>query len=151
SAPFPFIDRAALSASFINLLNADNTRSRLVAASYSQPLPHNASLFATAFVDLADHHNAGIFAGLSIPIGDDVSASVSVNETPGYGANLTTQAQKTLQPQIGSYGWNVRDTEGSSPYRVADASYRSSYGTVDAGVQQFAGRVSETAQFDGSI
>ncbi len=151
SAPFPLVSKAALSASFINLVEADNTRSRLVAASYSQPLPHNASFFATAFIDLANHRNAGIFAGLSIPIGDDISASVSVNDTPGLGANVTTQVQKTLQPQIGSYGWNVRDTEGASPYRTADVAYRSSYGAIDAGVQQFNGQVSETAQFDGSI
>jgi outer membrane usher protein len=151
SAPFPLLDRAALSASFINLVEADNTHSRLVAASYTQPLPRNASFFATAFVDLADHHNAGIFAGLSIPIGEDITASVGVNETPGLGVDVTTQAQKTLQPQIGSYGWNVRDTEGVSPYRAADVSYRSSYGAIDAGVQQFNGQVSETAQFDGSI
>jgi outer membrane usher protein len=51
----------------------------------------------------------------------------------------------------GSYGWRVRDAEGNTPNRMAMASYRASFGRVQAGVQQFGGNVRGTGQIDGSI
>jgi outer membrane usher protein len=150
SAPLP-LGKTALTASFINLVDADNTRSRILAASLTEALPRNASLYATVFVDLSNRRDAGVFAGVSIPFGADISTSFGVTASPGTGPTIASDAQKTLQPEDGAYGWHIHDAEGVSPYRAADASYRSSYGTIDVGAQQIDDRSAGTAEIDGSI
>jgi outer membrane usher protein len=151
SAPLPF-DRTNASVSFIALQQTNNTRSQILAASLTKQLPQwNASLFATAYIDLAQRGSAGLFAGLTITLGDSISASAGVSGSAGSGFQPTLDAQKALQSQDGDYGWRVHDAEGGAPYRTADASYRSGYGTVDAGIQQQNGSIGGTAQFDGSI
>jgi outer membrane usher protein len=150
SAPLPFL-KTSLTTSLINLVDANNTYSRILAASLTQALPCHASFYATVFTDLSNRRNAGLFVGLSIPFGADISASVGVSSTPGSGPTIATDVQQTLEKQDGSYGWRVHDAEGALPYRAADGSYRSSYGVVDIGVQQLDGRTSGTAQIDGSV
>jgi outer membrane usher protein len=147
--PLPF-DKTSLSVSFINLIEADNSRSAILAASLTRQLPWNASLYATAFVDIDHRNSGGLFAGLSIPFGADISASIGVS-SGGGGASINFEAQKTLQNVDGAYGWQIRDSEGATPYRSAETSYRSSYGIADVGVQQQNGAVGGSARIDGSI
>jgi outer membrane usher protein len=149
-APLPFGKMTSASVSFINLVEADNTRSSILAASLTQQLPWSASLYATAFVNVEPRNGVGFFAGLSIPFGD-ITVSTNASGGAGAGASIGLDAQKTLQAQDGSYGWRVHDQEGATPFRTADASYRSGYGTADVGVQQQTGSVAGTAQIDGSV
>jgi len=150
SAPLPFA-KSTGSLSFINMVAANSTVNRVLAASISQQLPWNASMYATVFFDLADHRSAGVFAGLSIPLGADTTVSAGVSGGAGGGQAVTVDAQKTMQQQDGSYGWRVRDSEGTTAYREADASYRSGYGAVSLDAQEFGSVAGGSAELDGSV
>ena len=135
SAPLWFDIKSSVSASFLHLVDAAGARSDILTASWSRSLPHNASVYATAFQDFGTNRNSGLFVGLSIPLSEQVSASTGASRGQG-GTAYNTEIVKPLGPQPGSYGWRVRDSEGASPYREASASYRSRYGTVQVGASQ---------------
>jgi outer membrane usher protein len=108
-------------------------------------------LFVTAFADLSNRNNYGIFGGISIPIGDDAAASTGATSSKS-GTSITSDASRPLASEAGSYGWRVRDSEGPVVYRSAAGSYRSSFATVQAGVEQSQGSVVRgTAQIDGAV
>ena len=146
-AQIPF-DPTYVNFSIINLVEADRTPSRIVSVSLSRPLPHGASLFGAVFVDFTRQRSAGLSVGLTVPIGGGISLAAS---SSGGGRSSNLDAQKTLQPVDGSTGWHLQDIEGRAPYRSAEASYRSPYGTLIAGAQQQAGRFGGSAEIDGSI
>lgn len=154
STPLPF-DVTSLSLSYIDLEDAQRTRSRVVTASLSRPLPFNATAAVTVFADLSKHGGAGLFAGISFPLGADVYVSSSVSAAANNGGSRDIsgglEAQKTLERDVGSYGWHVQDVEGSTPYRTASAAYRSAYGTAAVGLQQLSGNYGGSVQIDGSI
>ena len=135
SAPLWFDIKSSVSASFLHMVDAAGRRSDILTASWSRTLPHNASIYATAFQDFGTNRNTGLFVGLSIPLSEQVSASTGASRGQG-GTAYNTEIVKPLGPQPGSYGWRVRDSEGASPYREASASYRSRYGTVQVGASQ---------------
>ena len=147
--PLPF-DKASLSASFIQSNDVTGNRSRTVTATLSFGLPHQASLFATAFTTVAGQKNTGFLVGLSMPFGDSASASTSVSGGTG-GTNVISQVTKPLGIKPGSVGWQVQDSEGAAPQRSAAASYRSSFARVDAGVSQGSSGSVATAQIDGAV
>ena len=142
-------DPSYVDLSLINLVEADRTSSRILAASISRPLPWNASAYGTVFVDFARQRSAGLSIGLSVPLGTDIS--VSANASGGGGLASSVEAQKTVQAVDGSTGWRVQDVEGVTQYRLAEAAYRSSYGTLTAGAQQQGGRFGGSAELDGSV
>ena len=135
SAPLAFDIKASVSASYVHMQDAAGNLSEILSGSYSRSLPYNASLYANVFHDFGTNRNTGIFVGLSVPLSESLSASVGASSGRG-GTTISTDVVKPLAPQAGSYGWRVRDAEGASPYREASASYRSSYGTVQAGASQ---------------
>ena len=143
-------DIASLSASFINLVEANGTTSRIITASLSRPLPYDASFFATGFIDLSQRKSAGIFAGLSIPLGPRIRANLggSIGDSGRYGE---VDVGQTLQPTNGSLAWRLRDLEGTNAIRVADAGYRSAYGTAQVEVSQQSGMIAGQGEFDGSV
>jgi outer membrane usher protein len=153
--PLPFA-KSSLNLAYLHQILDDGTRSDIVNVSYSRSLFGNASLFLTAFSDVSDRKTSGVFAGLSIPLGDSSSAggpafaSTGVSSTPS-GTNVTFEAAKPMQPEPGSYGWRVTDSEGSAPYRSAAGSYRSSVGQFDGYVQQAGGSTGGTAQVQGAV
>lgn len=150
STPMPFDSRASLSASFVDLRDASGNRSNIVTASYSRSLPYNASIFTTVFHDFGTKKNTGMFAGLSMPLGD--SASITSGVSSGRSGTVgSVDAVKSLGPEPGSYGWRVHDSEGSASYREATASYRSSYGTVQAGASQAGSGAVGSLELRGSI
>jgi outer membrane usher protein len=150
STQAPFDAKASVSTSFVHMLDAAGNLSNIVTASYSRPMPYNASIFATVFRDLGTNKNTGVFAGLSMPLGDSMSVSTGVSRGQG-GTTATVDAIKSLGTEPGSYGWRVRDSEGASTYREASASYRSSYGTVQAGVSQSGSSSAGSLELRGSI
>ena len=150
STQMPFDARASISTSLLHLKDAAGGLSNIVTASYSRSMPYNASVFATVFRDFGNQKNTGVFAGLSMPLGNSASISTGVSRGQG-GTTATVDAVKSLGTEPGSYGWRVRDSEGSSTYREAAASYRSSYGTVQAGVSQFGSSSAGSLELRGSI
>ena len=147
--PLPF-DKASLSASFIQSIDALGTSSNTATATLSFALPHRASLFATAFTTIGGEKNTGFLVGLSMPFGDTASASTSVSGGTD-GTNIISQVTKPLGIKPGSFGWQVQDSEGAVAQRSAAASYRSSFARVDAGVSQGSNGVAGTAQIEGAI
>jgi outer membrane usher protein len=153
--PLPF-DKSGLNFAYLHQVLDDGTRSDIISVSYSRSLFGRASFNVTAFSDISDRNNSGIFAGLSMPLGDSSSpggpvfASTGVSSTPS-GTNVVFDAAKPIQPEPGSYGWRVVDSEGSTPYRSAAGSYRSSVGQFDGYVQQAGGSTGATAQVQGAV
>jgi len=147
--PLFFDVKSSLSASFVNLVHASGTKSKIASVSWSRPLSDNASVFATAFSDFGDHRNTGLFAGLSMRFGD-ISTMTSVSTSNGS-LNGNFEAVKSLQEQPGSYGWRIRDTEGSTPYRLAEVSYRPSFARVTTSVTNSPAGTNATGEIDGAI
>ncbi|MGO4870148.1 MAG: fimbria/pilus outer membrane usher protein [Roseiarcus sp.] len=150
SAPLPFDPKSSFSANFIHSRAASGELSEIVSASYSRSLPFNASVFATVFHDCGTNRNAGVFVGLNFPLG--ASASVSSSYSYGSGGGVAQlNAVKPLGLDPGSYGWSVEDAEGGAPYHAAAVSYRSSYGTVQAGATANNATSSGSLELRGSI
>jgi outer membrane usher protein len=147
--PLPF-DKSRLGLSYLHLVQNSGTRSDIINLTFSRPLPYNASFYATAFTDVGDRRNAGIFVGLSVPLEGLATASTGVSRTP-TGSNVTFDASKSMQPEPGSYGWRVRDSEGAVPVRLAGASYRSSIGQFEGNVEQVGNNASAWVQADGAV
>jgi outer membrane usher protein len=99
---------------------------------------------------LDDRRSAGIFLGLSVPLDGLASASAGVSRTP-TGTNATFAAAKSMQPEPGSYGWRVSDSEGATPVRMAGASYRSTIGQIEGNVQQVGSDTNAWLQADGAV
>jgi outer membrane usher protein len=150
SAPLPLDPKTNASASFIHLLDGSGTLSNIATATLTRSLPFRASFFATVFRDFGVTKNTGVFAGLTIPIGP--SASVSTGTSKGSaGVAASVDAIQSLGPEPGSFGWHVREAEGVAADRLASMSYRSSYGTIQAGVSQTSSGGSAALELRGSI
>jgi outer membrane usher protein len=150
SAPNPLDKKSALSASFLRSLDDLGNLSEIVSGTYSRSLPFDASVFATVFHDFGTNRNTGVFVGLTIPLSQSISVSAGVSMGQG-GTSATVEAAKSMDLQPGSYGWQVQDAEGASPSRAATASYRSTIGTVQAGVAQSGASSSVALELRGSI
>jgi len=135
--PLP-LKLGSMGVGFLHLGTTDGKRSDIVNLSYSRPLIYDASLFVSAFFDLKDKKTAGIFAGLSIPLGKSTSASTGVSMTR-QGATAVSDASKSIQPEVGSYGWRIQDSEGATTYRSVTGSYRASMAQVEGQAWQSSG------------
>lgn len=150
SAPLPFDGKSNVSASYIRLLDGSGTLSNIVTGTLTRPLPFSASAFATIFHDFGTTRNTGVFAGLTIPIGP--SASISAGVSRGRGGSMASiDAVQSLGLEPGSYGWRVREAEGLATDRRASLSYRSNYGTVQAGVSETNSDTTAALELRGSI
>jgi outer membrane usher protein len=144
------LDFSNLNLSYTHFTDAEGERSRIVGMSYSQTVFERSTLYATAFKDLDDGDSFGVYAGISVPFGDDITASAATEYGPD-GVNAVLDLAKTERREIGSVGWRLRTSEGDTPLRSAAASYRSRFGRVEGGVQQYGGDFRATGQFDGAI
>jgi outer membrane usher protein len=143
-------DRSSVTLSMTRMLDALNNRYAILGLSYSRPLPYDASLFVTAFRDFDASKSYGIFAGLTISFGKGITAAASTSRT-GAGTSGGVEVIKSQPLEADSWGWKIRDFEGSVPSRAATASYRSSVGQAEVGVQQVNGLTQATAQMDGAV
>lgn len=146
----PFDKLASWNLSYLHEISALNDRSNILSVSYSRTLPYDSSLFATVFSDFGENKSVGIVVGLTIPLGQLSSVTSSVSAGQG-GTTATVDAVKSLGPTIGDYGWEVRDSEGITPYRGASFSYRSDYGTAKVGVNQDGDGANAALELRGSI
>lgn len=149
-----FFNHMNFGASFVNLVEPDGTRSRIVGANISKNLPHSVSVNASAYFDVANHHDAGVFAGINVQLGGPMYAN---NQTGMQGGVFTTTNEigRGSGQDVGQYGWRVIDQEGGSRATQADANVVTPYGRADvAGAAYGIGRASAgvgTAEFAGSI
>ncbi len=150
SISFPLFDFSSFSIACLRQESENGKVSELINVSYSRPLPYGASFYVTAFADLRDKNTSGIFVGLSMPLGKDISAAAGVSRTRD-GMNYSVEAMKMASAEPGSYGWRVRDSEGTNPYRAASATYRSNVAQVEGNVRQYDQTVTASAQVDGAV
>jgi outer membrane usher protein len=149
SVPLSF-DHSSVTLSMTRMLDALNNRYAILGMSYTRPLLHDASLFLTAFKDFDDSKSYGFFGGLTISFGNGITAAASTSRT-GSGVTGGVEVSKSQPLETDSWGWKIRDFEGSTPLRTASASYRSSVGQMEVGVQQVNGLTQATAQMDGAV
>lgn len=118
--------------------------------SYSRQMFANANLYASAFQDLRDPERSGFYAGISFPLGRRHSGAVSVeknqdNEIAGFDLKRSDTAE------IGSFGWRIRDREGTTKDRFAFASYRARPAYIEGGIQQFEDSYGASLQAQGAV
>ncbi|WP_319945974.1 fimbria/pilus outer membrane usher protein [Mesorhizobium sp. AR07] len=65
--------------------------------------------------------------------------------------NVVADVSKSERPEDGSVGWRLSTSEGNTPNRSADVSYRAPVARVEAGVQQYGNDFRATAEVDGAI
>lgn len=149
-ASVPFDVKASWSLSLVHLKDTSTNLSTVVSGSYSRAMHSRASLFATVFTDISERRNTGGIVGLSFPIGESVSATAGASTGKG-GTTAYLDAVKPLGPQIGNVGWRVRDAEGAANYREMSASYRSSFGTAQVGINQVKSTTNGMLELRGSL
>jgi outer membrane usher protein len=149
NVPLSF-DVSSLNISMTRMRDALDNRYDILGLSYSRPVTSTSSLFVTAFKDFANSRSYGLFGGLTMTFGGNVTAtgvaSKTAAETTG-GIDLV----KAQSNEPGSWGWRLRDYEGSSPTRAGALSYRSSFGRAEVGAEQINGTLHTTGQFDGAV
>jgi outer membrane usher protein len=123
---------------------------RIAGVSYSRTVPFSGTLAVNGYKDLDNKGSYGLFASLSFPLGPTISATAGVQSTAD-GVSLAADVIKMQGPEVGDYGWRIRDSEGGVRQRAAAAAYRTPYTQLQAGVQQFDRTSQITAQADGAI
>lgn len=143
-------DHSSISATYLRYELEDEKPYELVTATYTRPLMRDASMFASGFVDLNDTASAGFYLGVNIPLDGNVSATTGLSK---HGKDVTgyVEASKTLEQEVGSWGWRARDHEGSDPYRTASLAHRLQAARVEAGLQQDHRGVRATAEVEGAV
>jgi outer membrane usher protein len=79
-----------------------------------------------------------------------VTASVAASGGSG-GSSIGVDAIKPLEEKPGSFGWRVRDIEGSAGQRSGAVAYRSSFMRTEVGVSQGSKGAVATAEIEGSV
>lgn len=143
-------DPATINLSFINVVEADDTRSRIVSASLTRQLPRDVSFFATGYANLSKKGDVGVYAGLSFRLGEKVRANVG-GTLSSSGNQAMVDVGTSLDHEDGSWAWRLRDYEGSNPIRSADVAYRSGYGTAALQVNQQGKTIGGQGALEGSI
>jgi outer membrane usher protein len=150
SAPLSFDEKSNVSTSFIHMLDCSGVLSEIWTGTFTRSMPFGASAFATVFHDFGSSKNTGVYAGLTIPIGPSASVSTGVSTGRG-GTTGTIDAVQSLGPEPGSYGWSVHHAEGATIDRRASVSYRSNYGTIQAGASETNSGTGAALELRGSI
>lgn len=149
SLPIAF-DKSSISATLLRYEPVDGDVSEIATASYSRPLIENASMYATGFVDLNDDKNTGFYLGVNMPLEDRVSTSAGVRSNKGK-VGVSVDANRSVGPEAGSWGWRVRDYEGDHTLRSAAVSHRMSAARLEATVNQDDNGVRGTAEVEGAV
>jgi outer membrane usher protein len=147
----PLLTRSAsITANFAHLDTDYGVTQNVLGLSYSRPLTKNSNVFLTGFTDLSTRDSYGLFGGITVALTSDISArgDLSVSGRDGTGG---IDVAKSLSSEPGSFGWRVRDSEGSLPNRGAAGSYRSSFGRVAAGFQQYGTDQRVTGELEGAL
>ncbi len=142
--------RSNINLSFTQIETEGGDKTRTASTSYSTSLWKNASFYASAFKDLDDSDSFGVYAGLSVSFDNDIYGSTGVDQN-GKDIAGFAEVSKSATREEGSYGWNVRTSEGKTANRSAGGNYRSKYARVDGWVQQYGDAVRASGSLDGAI
>jgi outer membrane usher protein len=126
------------------------SRTSLISVSYSRSFFHErAFLSATAFHDFANSGSTGATFALTFPLGLRRSMSVEgdADETADDGVLEASQTS----PEIGDFGYQLREEAGAQSRELAVGSYRASWGLMDAGVDHSRSGTALQGDLQGAI
>ena len=149
STPLEF-DKSAISATFIRHEADQGEITQLLTATYTRPLIYDANMSATGYVDIDDNKNTGIYLGISMPLGDNISASGGMSAR-GDDIRPYAEVDKALLQDAGSWGWRIRDYEGSDGYRSGSVAHRTSSARLEATLAQEGSRIRGSGEIEGSV
>lgn len=143
-----FNDRTRLSLSYARLVR-DDDRARLLGLSMSHDFKF-ANVYVRALHDFDRRGSTTVSVGLSLPLGRGVYASSEVRSDSG-GVSAVAEAASRGAESPGDFGWRVRVGEGQVSDHLLAATYMSSLGRAEAGLQQLNGRATGYGQFAGGF
>lgn len=148
---FPLeIDDSTIGINLIHYEVEDRETSDFISATYSRSLFERATLFATGYADVRDRETAALYVGVNMPLDDGVSLSAGASRR-GEQMNATVDVSKSLDNEIGSWGWRVRDEEGESSHRRAELSYRAQSARITGAVNHERGSLRGTLAIEGAV
>lgn len=127
----------------------DDTRTRLANLSYSRSLWGNSSVNLSLNKTLG---SSGYSAQVQmlIPFGTDRTASMLLQrDTDGHYAERFALSQTA--PSDGGIGWNLGYSTGSSHYRQADMTWKTSFATLEGGMYGESGDENYWGDLKGSL
>jgi outer membrane usher protein len=152
SLSYGFSDlNAGAGLSLIHQLAHDGTETMLVGANVTKSFGDKLSVYGNAYIDLNNSADYGAFIGLSMPFGKDTNASAGGSYSKGSYA-ATAEVSKPLDTNFGSYGYRVSASDNQGDARLsAEGSYRSPFAIGTARLANTQGKISGSANVDGSI
>ncbi|MCL7997382.1 fimbria/pilus outer membrane usher protein [Brucella sp. 21LCYQ03] len=125
----------------------DNDAS-ILNASWSRTIFKKVSMFATGYANLDKQRNYGAFVGLSVPIGDNMTASIDASND-----SVVTSLSKSSRLGEDPISWSLRDREGrkGQSSRSATADYRAPVGQFSGSLDQSGDMGRVTATVDGAL
>ncbi|ESN31298.1 TPA: fimbria/pilus outer membrane usher protein [Klebsiella variicola] len=134
---------------YFDIQSYDNSRTRLANISYSRPIWGNSSLNLSLNKTLGDSGYSSQLQ-LIIPFGTDSTASAQLQrDTNGNYAERFLLSKNA--PSDGGIGWNLGYSTGSSHYRQADMTWKTSYATMQGGVYGDSGDENYWGDLKGSL
>jgi outer membrane usher protein len=140
----------SLSFSFLHRASFENDEFNIANVGYSQRLRENVTLHASAFKDLTEDDHMGAFVGLSVSLGNRSLAAASYDYDRDGSAG-TVIYSKSADNKPGSFGWQVRDTEGRRSVRQASVDYIGSKVRMRGHVAQADDLVAGSFYADGAV
>ena len=122
----------------------------LLSASLSRPIfGGRVNVYLTGFHDFAQASSSGFTGGVSFALGPRSSGAILGSAGDGASAG-TIQAGRSA-PTNGDTGYQLIEGAGEQSRQLAVGTYRSPWGTVDAGVDVVDGRTSIRADAQGAL
>ncbi len=121
----------------------------LLSVSYSRGLFGGATLYATAFEELARPSGTGATVGISVPFGRRGSLGASV-ETGSDGTAGTFSGGQSAN-NLGDFGWRALDDTGRLSRQMALGEYRSRAALLDGGVDRIGGQTTLRGSAQGAL
>lgn len=137
-----------LSYTWLRWRDNKDQRSRVQTLSWSENVAKYIYVTGSVFHDNATGTGVGI--NVSMPLGTDMSASVSLDHNRS-GNNEVATLQRNV-PYAGGWGWQLQAAnQHGDPAGSAIASFRGSYGDASFGVSRTSGQNVEFASASGSL
>jgi len=118
--------------------------------SFNQSFDKGLTLFASGFYSQSAKRNYGLFVGLTASLNDDASLTVAADadrQSTGVRADL----QRSLGPDIGSWGGSFSLRQSNQTTVAADLQYRMRPGLLEGSIFQQNHSTDMFALFDGSL
>lgn len=147
--PLPSLG-GSINLSFLHRTTYDDDAYNIASVNYSQRIRENINMHASAFKDLSDERNLGVFVGLSVSTGNRSSVTAGIDhDKKGTGATAVYTQNADTKP--GSWGWQIRDTEGRTSLRQAALDYNGANVRMRGQISQSEGVIGGNAYVDGAV